>query len=162
MSEISDTATLIKLSSQGTYFLAKGSVKAILYLYQTIKKLQAANVLGKGEVEEFEKFLKATEGKYRIINIPTEKTEELNQMREDLNQMHISYTVLPDLNVGDGQTQIAYAIADTEKVEAWYRSFLSGSSEKRWGKAVYGTDESDRGTGFDCQYPLASCRCLYR
>ena len=58
MSEISDTATLIKLSSQGTYFLAKGSVKAILYLYQTIKKLQAANVLGKGEVEEFEKFLK--------------------------------------------------------------------------------------------------------
>ena len=45
MSEISDTATLIKLSSQGTYFLAKGSVKAILYLYQTIKKLQAA--LGK-------------------------------------------------------------------------------------------------------------------
>lgn len=38
MSEISDTATLIKLSSQGTYFLAKGSVKAILYLYQTIKK----------------------------------------------------------------------------------------------------------------------------
>ena len=28
MSEISDTATLIKLSSQGTYFLAKGSVKS--------------------------------------------------------------------------------------------------------------------------------------
>ncbi|RHS61107.1 hypothetical protein DW955_12320 [Ruminococcus sp. AM45-9BH] len=136
MSEISDTATLIKLSSQGTYFLAKGSVKAILYLYQTIKKLQAANVLGKGEVEEFEKFLKATEGKYRIINIPTEKTEELNQMREDLNQMHISYTVLPDLNVGDGQTQIAYAIADTEKVEAWYRSFcldhLKNGGEKQY------------------------------
>ena len=84
MSEISDTATLIKLSSQGTYFLAKGSVKAILYLYQTIKKLQAANVLGKGEVEEFEKFLKATEGKYRIINIPTEKTEELNQTKNNI------------------------------------------------------------------------------
>lgn len=136
MSEISDTATLIKLSSQGTYFLAKGSVKAILYLYQTIKKLQAANVLGKGEVEEFEKFLKATEGKYRILNIPTEKAEELNQMREDLNQMHISYTVLPDLNVGDGQTQIAYAIADTEKVEAWYRSFcldhLKNGGEKQY------------------------------
>lgn len=136
MSEISDTATLIKLSSQGTYFLAKGSVKAILYLYQTIKKLQAANVLGKGEVEEFEKFLKATEGKYRILNIPTEKAEELNQMREDLNQMHISYTILPDLNVGDGQTQIAYAIADTEKVEAWYRSFcldhLKNGGEKQY------------------------------
>ena len=36
---------------------------------------------------------------------------------------------------------------------------MSGSSEKRRGKAVYGTDEPDRGTGFDCQYPLASCRC---
>lgn len=50
--------------------------------------------------------------------------------------MHISYTVLPDLNVGDGQTQIAYAIADTEKVEAWYRSFcldhLKNGGEKQY------------------------------
>lgn len=94
MSEISDTATLIKLSSQGTYFLAKGSVKAILYLYQTIKKLQAANVLGKGEVEEFEKFLKATEGKYRIINIPTEKNRgtepDERGLKSDAYQLHSS------------------------------------------------------------------------
>ena len=78
-----------QVKQPGNVLPGKGFCKSDPLSLSDNKKLQAANVLGKGEVEEFEKFLKATEGKYRIINIPTEKTEELNQMREDLNQMHI-------------------------------------------------------------------------
>lgn len=144
MSEISDTATLVKLSTEGTYYLIKGSVKGILYLYQTLKKLNAAKVLGNGEVENFEKFLKATEGKYKILNVPTEDPEEIARMKSDLDKLHIGYTVLPDLNVGDGQIQVAYAIEDMDKIESWYRSFcldhLQSGGEKSYRDLVNLTD----------------------
>lgn len=144
MSEISDTATLVKLSTEGTYYLIKGSVKGILYLYQTLKKLNAAKVLGNGEVENFEKFLKATEGKYKILNVPTENPEEIARMKSDLDKLHIGYTVLPDLNVGDGQIQVAYAIEDMDKIESWYRSFcldhLQSGGEKSYRDLVNLTD----------------------
>lgn len=144
MSEISDTAVLVKLGGEGTYFLIKGAVKGILHLYQTMKKMNAAKILGNGEVEDFEKFLKATEGQYKILNIPTENPDEIAKMKEDLNKLHIGYTVLPDLNVGDGQIQLAYAIADTDKVESWYRSFcldkMQAGGEKSYQDLVNFTD----------------------
>lgn len=144
MSEISDTAALVKLGGEGTYYLLKGSVKGILYLYQTIKKLEAARILGKGEVRNFERFLKATEGKYKILNVPTEDPQEIANMREDLDRLHAAYTVLPDLNVGDGQIQVAYALEDMEKVEGWYRSFcldrLQPGGEKEYQDLLHLTD----------------------
>lgn len=123
MSEISDTAILVKLGAEGSYFLLKGSVKGTMYLYQQLKKMKAARILNGGEVEDFERFLKATEGRYQILNIPTEDPNKISSMKADFDKMNVSYHILPDLNVGDGQIQIAYAIKDTQKVESWYRSF---------------------------------------
>lgn len=65
-------------------------------------------------------------------------------MKEDLNKLKVGYTVLPDLNVGDGQTQIAYAVKDTAKVENWYRSYcldrLQPGGEKSYRDLVNLTD----------------------
>lgn len=144
MSEISDTAVVVRLGAEGSYFLLKGAVKGTLYLYQCMKKLQAENILGKGEVEDFEKFLKATEGKYKILNVPTEDVNEIAKMKEDLDRLHISYHVLPDLNVGDGQIQVAYAMEDTNNIESWYRSFcldhLQAGGEKTYRELMNYTD----------------------
>lgn len=144
MSEISDTAVLLQLSGQGTYYLLKGAVKGTLYLLQTYKRMHREGTLTNGEVQNFEKFIQATDGKYQILNIPTENQKELLKMKEDLNKLKVGYTVLPDLNVGDGQTQIAYAVKDAAKVENWYRSYcldrLQPGGEKSYRDLVNLTD----------------------
>lgn len=110
MSEISDTTVLLQLSGQGTYYLLRGAVKGTLFLLQTYKKMHKEGMLANGEVQNFEKFIQATDGKYNILNIPTENPEEIAKMKEDLNRLKAAYTVLPDLNAGDGQIQIAYVL----------------------------------------------------
>lgn len=62
-----------------------------------------------------------TEGNYTILNMPFEDTEELGQMLSDFNSIGINYSVLPDLNVGDGYTQLAVPNADRDKVEMWFK-----------------------------------------
>lgn len=51
------------------------------------------------------------------------REESIEKLSQDLNKLHINYTVLPDLNVGDGYIQIAFATADTPKVQAWYQAY---------------------------------------
>ena len=87
LSEISDTAVLLQLSGQGTYYLLKGAVKGTLYLLQTYKRMHREGTLTNGEVQSFEKFIQATDGKYQILNIPTENQKELLKMKEDLNKL---------------------------------------------------------------------------
>lgn len=43
-------------------------------------------------------------------------------MKEDLDKLHVNYTILPDLNVGDGYIQAAFAAADAPRVRAWYEA----------------------------------------
>lgn len=144
MSEISDTTVLLQLSGQGTYYLLRGAVKGTLFLLQTYKKMHKEGMLANGEVQNFEKFIQATDGKYNILNIPTENPEEIAKMKEDLNRLKAAYTVLPDLNAGDGQIQIAYAAKDAAKVENWYRSFcldrLQPGGEKSYKDLMNFTD----------------------
>lgn len=62
-----------------------------------------------------------TEGNYTILNMPFEKTEELEDMMSDFNTLGVNYAVLPDLNVGDGYTQVAVPNANRNQVEQWFR-----------------------------------------
>lgn len=48
LSEISDTAVLLQLSGQGTYYLLKGAVKGTLYLLQTYKRMHREGTLTNG------------------------------------------------------------------------------------------------------------------
>ena len=60
LSEISDTAVLLQLSGQGTYYLLKGAVKGTLYLLQTYKRMHWEVRLTNGEVPNFEKFIQSS------------------------------------------------------------------------------------------------------
>ena len=125
MSEISDMIHIYRLGAEGSYFLIKGSVQLVLFLLQQYKKMQRANLISQGEVKDFEKFLTATEGRFQLLNIPTEDGKQLEEMKMDLDRLGISYTILPDLNVGDGMTTIAYYIDHTPQMEGWYRQFCT-------------------------------------
>lgn len=73
---------------------------------------------GEKNVEAIKVF---TEGNYTILNMPFEEIEELAVMFSDFNQMGVNYAVCPDLNVGDGYTQIAIPNVNRGLVEDWFK-----------------------------------------
>jgi len=72
-----------------------------------------------GELKTF------TEGNYSIFNMPFEG-EEVKKMLHDFEVLGINYTLLPDLNVGDGHTQIAVANKDQAGMDGWFKLWKEG------------------------------------
>lgn len=71
---------------------------------------------GTKDIRELNAF---TEGNVSIFNMPFEG-EELQDMLHDFDVLKVNYTVLPDLNVGDGYTQVAVANKDRGLLESWF------------------------------------------
>lgn len=72
---------------------------------------------GEKSVEEIKVL---TEGNYAIYNLPFEG-EDLAEALSDFDTLGINYAVLPDLKVGDGNSQLAIPNADRSKLETWFR-----------------------------------------
>lgn len=123
MNDGSEVVTIIRIGMETQYYLIKGVVKAILQLIQFMKKMEKTGILKGKEMNNFNAFIKKTEGQFQLLNIPTEQPEELEGMRKNFEKLGITYIVLPDLNPNDGMTQIAYYVPHTNKVEAWYQNF---------------------------------------
>ena len=51
------------------------------------------------------------------------KDERLEKMKQDFMNLKINYSILDDLNVGDGETQIMVANNDLPKVEFWMKTY---------------------------------------
>lgn len=71
---------------------------------------------GKKSMEELKVF---TEGNYTIFNLPFEG-EEMESALSDFNILDMNYAIMPDLKVGDGNSQIAIPNADRGKIETWF------------------------------------------
>ncbi|MFA8375115.1 MAG: DUF3801 domain-containing protein, partial [Akkermansia muciniphila] len=54
------------------------------------------------------------------VNMPFEG-ESVKEMQHDFEVMGINYSILPDLAVGDGNTQVAVANKDQEKMNSWFQ-----------------------------------------
>ena len=65
-----------------------------LRLYQLFSRLHDQKILDKGEVDRFEDFIKATKGKFDLVNIPGNSESLLR----DLKKAQIHFCILPDLN----------------------------------------------------------------
>ena len=94
-----------------------GTIKLIQFLARMAKEKQ----LSETSIDDFGKFLKATDGKYDIMNIPA---VDVKQLQEELGDMDIHFTVLPDLDRDDGLMQVAVYQPDREKFGSWYERFL--------------------------------------
>lgn len=96
---------------------AMGTVLLIQYFARMVKEKK----LKVTEFTDFQKFLKATEGKYDIMNVP-EIPE--GQLSEELDALGIHYMVLPDLEKNDGMLQVAVYQPDRENFGAWYQRHI--------------------------------------
>lgn len=63
-----------------------------------------------------------TNGNTSLISIPVEGAE-LETMQKDFGELRINYAILPDLNVGDGETQLIVANSDINNVEFWFSMY---------------------------------------
>lgn len=63
-----------------------------------------------------------TNGNTSLISIPVEGAE-LETMKKDFGELRINYAILPDLNVGDGETQLIVANSDINNVEFWFSMY---------------------------------------
>ena len=75
MNEEEQVLAILRIGAETTYYLLRGSVEGILRLIRCLKALEKNNLLSGKELKNFNSFLKATEGNFQLLNIPTE-TEE--------------------------------------------------------------------------------------
>lgn len=73
----------------------------------------------KKEITDLKNF---TEGNYTIFNLPFEG-KELEDACRDFNTLKMNYSILPDLKVGNDNSQIAVANADRNKFEIWIKMY---------------------------------------
>lgn len=104
--------------SNQTIQVAIGNKDTQKFQHWYLNHLQTGMNGGQKNVEAIKVF---TEGNYSILNMPFEETEELGIMMSDFNRVGINYAVYPDLNVGDGYTQIAIPNTDRGLVEDWFK-----------------------------------------
>lgn len=80
MNDGSEVVTIIRIGMETQYYLIKGVVKSILQLIQFMKKMEKTGILKGKEMNNFNAFIKKTEGQFQLLNIPTEQPEELEGM----------------------------------------------------------------------------------
>ena len=93
------------------------AMKLIQFLARMVKEKQLSIM----EFEDFGRFLKVTDGKYDIMNIPA---TDKNLLKNDLSELNIHYCIMPDLDKEDGLMQVAVYQPDKEKFGAWYERHL--------------------------------------
>lgn len=95
---------------------------------------------GQKDMEEIRTF---TEDHYQIYNLPLEG-EELSAILPDFDKLGINYHILPDLKVGDGNSQIVIPQADASKFQMWahmWRDQQLRNGNENPGE-IYSMDES--------------------
>ena len=97
---------------------AVGAIKLLQFFARMVKEHR----LKENTFEDFAAFLKATDGKYSIMNVPL---VDQDTFRQDMAQMDVHYMILPDLNKNDGMMQVAVYEPDREKFGAWYERYLT-------------------------------------
>ncbi len=96
---------------------AIGTIKLIQFFARMIREKKLSAI----EFEDFGQFLKVTEGKYDIMNIPA---VDKDQLLEEMKALDIHYMIMPDLNREDGMMQVAVYQPDRDKFGAGYERYL--------------------------------------
>ena len=129
MSEYANDAYMMlgRGATSSIYAVTFGA-RAVLQLIQFFRRLEKEMILNGGEVEDFEKFVKATDGKYEIYNVPLSadsvREDQLSDIRERLDAMRIRYTILPDVSGKENYFQIAVYKEDLKSFQQFEGTYI--------------------------------------
>ena len=74
-----------------------------------------------GGKKKLEDLKEVTNGEYTIMKLPFKGEEKTFQ--KDFKKLKVNYSVLPNIDVGEGVIQLAVANDDVEKIEDWYNMY---------------------------------------
>ena len=141
---INDVLQIIRFGGDGLKFALKGmkttgkgivwlnnqrkmkTMKARLFLHYHSKAMSGSGKLKGMSLHSLEKL---TGGDYGIVNIPTEKKEELAKFFKVLKKAKIAYSVLPDLIPGNDCSQIAIDISNAQRINTIFDTYDFGEGE---------------------------------
>lgn len=141
---INDVLQIIRFGGDGLKFALKGvkttgkgivwlnnqrkmkTMKARLFLHYHSKAMSGSGKLKGMSLHSLEKL---TGGDYGIVNIPTEKKEELAKFFKVLKKAKIAYSVLPDLIPGNDCSQIAIDISNAQRINTIFDTYDFGDGE---------------------------------
>ena len=112
--------------------------RAILLLLQHLHRMHNEKLLTGGEVEDFEKYVKATGGKFDIVNVPVAEGQEaaLEEFKQNLSNLKVRYHILPDLDGADKRIQICVYQPDAGRFASCFKDYI----QKQYGTKVSNLD----------------------
>ena len=133
-----DTYMMLTRGSQSGLYAVGFGIRAVVQLAQFLMRLHKEGILSGGEVEKYEKFVKATKGDFDIYNLPLanepSREEQLSEIRSRLDVMGIRYHILPDVSENENSMQICIYKEDLQKFsqfhDAYIRDALSGGEKQ--------------------------------
>lgn len=105
----------------GSFIFLNAQMAMLLFTF--LMRMKKEGVLKGGEIGKYEKFLKATGGKFDVMNVPLVGSDQ-KEIVSQLNEMKIRYNILPDLNKEDNLIQVAVFHEDRQKFGAWYERHI--------------------------------------
>ena len=118
-------AKILKGNQSFNVILSMGA-RGILLIAQHLYRMQKEKLLLGGEVESFEKYIKATGGRFDIVNVPfvTEKEDMIENFKEQLDKVGIRYHILPDLNKKDAKIQVCVFQPDAGRFAGCFKEYI--------------------------------------
>ena len=91
--------------------------------YLKIRDIYHAHVLDKAGEMTYKKLLKHVGSDIQILNFETEDPAEIDKIKETMTDYKISFTCLPDMSIGDGQSQFMIDASDASKAKAFLQNY---------------------------------------
>ncbi len=105
-------------------YLGTANFRAAAKLVQFIARLVKQHMLNSGKFNSFNQFVRLSEGKFDIMNLPVADEEKLHLLFKDMEKVGIRFYEMPDLNKEDGFLQVAIMRDDGQKFNALYERYI--------------------------------------
>lgn len=122
--EIEKIIMNIKQGTGSIASLVYVKAQCVLLLLQFFYRMYKERLIKPREFKSMKEFVKATGGKFNIMNVPEMKNMSMESLKKEMDEAGIRYYIFPDLNKKDGVFQVAVFSEDQNKFNAIYNRNL--------------------------------------
>lgn len=127
--EIDKVIMNIKQGTGSVASLVYIQAQCVMLLIQFFYRMHKERLIRPREFKSMTKFIKATNGKYSIFNVPRTSSLNENSLSKELSEMGVRYKICPDLNKNDNIFQVMIFDEDQSKFEAVYTRNLMANMQ---------------------------------
>ena len=127
--EIDKVVMNIKQGTGSLASLVYVQAQCVMLLIQFFYRMYKERQIRPREFKNMTQFIKATNGKYSIFNVPRTSTMNEQSLSRELSEMGVRYKICPDLNKKDNIFQVMIFDDDRSKFDAVYTRNLMANMQ---------------------------------